>query len=102
MGVYYQKKPPLLTKPRFKKILVELLENITVDNNCPESVQKYVDLEKKTDQLYSSYTQKNDAIAITSKEAVVITNKEAVVEYKEGFATDNIQRLTSYKDEYIG
>ena len=80
--VKLQAKP--LTRERFELMLEALFKKIEFDKSCPESMKNYANLVKQKNKLFSSYIQYDIEFC---------RHKDTV---------DDIRRLTSYKDEYIG
>ena len=90
-----------ITKAKFKKRLAELLARVPVDKISPRSMQTHADLVKKAEELYSYYIRYTNVV-IREKKKIVEYKDEYKGEYESESTVDNIRRLTSYKDEYIG
>ena len=91
--VKLQAKP--LTREKLKKTLEALFKRIEFDKTCPESLQNFANLVKKKNELFSSYIQYTNSVI----------REESIddIEFcKHKDTVDDIQRLTSYKDDYIG
>ena len=84
----YTKKTEPLTEEQVKRVLLDYSE---VNPECPESVRKYGERCEMVGELYNGY--KNYMKTADEKGAKLQVDKHSM---------DKIERLISYKDEYIG
>jgi len=84
----YTKKTEPLTEEQVKRVLLDYSE---VNPECPESVRKYGERCEMVGELYNGY--KNYMKIVGEKGAKLQVDKHSM---------DKIERLISYKDEYIG
>jgi hypothetical protein len=84
----YTKKTEPLTEEQVKRVLLDYSE---VNPECPESVRKYGERCEMVGELYNGY--KNYMKIVGEKGAKPQVDKHSM---------DKIERLISYKDEYIG
>jgi hypothetical protein len=84
----YTKKLKFLTEEQVKRVLLDCTE---VNPECPESVRKYGERCEMVGELYYGY--KNYMKTAGEKGAKSQVDKHSM---------DKIERLISYKDEYIG
>ena len=84
----YTKKLKFLTEEQVKRVLLDCTE---VNPECPESVRKYGERCEMVGELYNGY--KNYMKTAGEKGAKLQVDKHSM---------DKIERLISYKDEYIG
>jgi hypothetical protein len=84
----YTKKLKFLTEEQVKKVMLNFTE---VNPECPESVRKYGERCEMVGELYYGY--KNYMKTAGEKGAKSQVDKHSM---------DKIERLISYKDEYIG
>jgi hypothetical protein len=84
----YTKKTKPLTEEQVKRVLLDCTE---VNPECPESVRKYGERCEMVGELYNGY--KNYMKTAGEKGAKSQVDKHSM---------DKIERLISYKDEYIG
>jgi hypothetical protein len=84
----YTKKTKPLTEEQVKRVLLDCTE---VNPECPESVRKYGERCEMVGELYYGY--KNYMKTAGEKGAKSQVDKHSM---------DKIERLISYKDEYIG
>ena len=84
----YTKKTEPLTEEQVKRVLLDYSE---VNPECPESVRKYGERCEMVGELYNGY--KNYMKTAGEKGAKPQVDKHSM---------DKIERLISYKDEYIG
>jgi hypothetical protein len=87
MPTYTRKTEPL-TEERVKRVLLDCTE---VNPECHESVRKYGERCEMIGELYNGY--KNYMKIVGEKGAKLQVDKHSM---------DKIERLISYKDEYIG
>ena len=84
----YTKKAKFLTEEQVKRVLLDYSE---VNPECAESVRKYGERCEMVGELYNGY--KNYMKTAGEKGAKLQVDKHSM---------DKIERLISYKDEYIG
>jgi hypothetical protein len=84
----YTKKLKFLTEEQVKRVMLDFTE---VNPECPESVRKYGERCEMVGELYYGY--KNYMKTAGEKGAKSQVDKHSM---------DKIERLISYKDEYIG
>ena len=84
----YTKKTKPLTEEQVKRVMLDFTE---VNPECPESVRKYGERCEMVGELYYGY--KNYMKTAGEKGAKSQVDKHSM---------DKIERLISYKDEYIG
>ena len=84
----YTKKTEPLTEEQVKRVLLDYSE---VNTEGPESVRKYGERCEMVGELYNGY--KNYMKTAGEKVAKLQVDKHSM---------DKIERLISYKDEYIG
>lgn len=84
----YTKKLKFLTEEQVKRVMLDFTE---VNPECPESVRKYGERCEMIGELYYGY--KNYMKTAGEKGAKSQVDKHSM---------DKIERLISYKDEYIG
>ena len=118
------KKKEELTEELVKKVMLDYSE---VNTECPESVQKYAERAKMLGTLYNGYQnyekilthtrKKKKLLGLTPEYIEIYLNRYGQsIKYKKQepkitdkhyslvsqHATAEIERLISYKDEYIG
>lgn len=84
----YTEKSKIITEEQIKRVLLDCTE---VNPECPESVRKYGERCEMVGELYYGY--KHYMKTAGEKGAKLQVDKHSM---------DKIERLISYKDEYIG
>jgi len=93
----YTTKSKILTEERVKKVMLDCVE---VNTNCPESVRKYGERCQMIGELYNGY---KNYMEIENKQKVKPREVQFTSTYEISPNTiGQIDRLLSYKDEYIG
>ena len=96
MPTYTRETEPL-TEKRVKRVLLDYSE---VNPECPESVRKYGERCEMVGELYNGY--KNYMKIVGEKGAKPHEDREAKQYQVDQHTVGKIERLISYKDEYIG
>lgn len=84
----YTKKTEPLTEEQVKRVLLDYSE---VNPECPESVRKYGERCEMVGELYYGY-----------KNYIKTAGEKGAKSQVDKHSMDKIERLISYKDEYIG
>jgi hypothetical protein len=93
----YPKKSKILTEEQVKKVMLDCTE---VNTSCPESVQKYGERCEMVGELYYGY--KKYMKLVGKRDAKLHEDRINLHCQVEQYTTEAIERLISYKDEYIG
>jgi hypothetical protein len=93
----YTEKQKNFTEEEVKRVLLDCTE---VNPECPESVRKYGERCKMIGELYYGY--KNYMKTAGEKGAKHHEDRGAKQYQVDKRSMDKIERLISYKDEYIG
>jgi hypothetical protein len=93
----YIQKAKFLTEEQVKKVLLDCTE---VNPECPESVQKYGERCEMVGELYYGY--KNYMKLVGKRDAKLHKDRINLHCQVEQYTMEAIERLISYKDEYIG
>lgn len=84
----YIQKAKFLTEEQVKRVLLDCVE---VNPECPESVRKYGERCEMVGELYYGY-----------KNYIKTAGEKGAKSQVDKHSMDKIERLISYKDEYIG
>lgn len=95
--MHKSKKEEHLTEELVKNVMLDYSE---VNPECPESVRKYGERCTMVGELYNGYKNYMKIVAQTNSKSK--SNKMEPKQLVSQHTTAEIERLISYKDEYIG
>lgn len=93
----YTKESTPLTEEQVKRVM---LDHSEINSECPESVKKYGERCQMVGELYNGY--KNYIKIVAERDATPQEDRTALQYQVDKRTTAQIERLISYKDEYIG